>query len=173
MPTLNDTGASSFVHASIPTLSPPTNHSDRGSSSGISSLSDSERPQPIIPPPTMASDDSNHSSHSNNASSSVPRPSNYKFKSSIKQRFSAERIKSSPLAPSEKSHGVPIFALHEGGAFYIPLTIDSGFIRPQMSYITDTGPDIVLHPVTISVNFNQASNPAWSPQYSPRHQDHL
>ncbi|CAG5102256.1 Similar to cwo: Transcription factor cwo (Drosophila melanogaster) [Cotesia congregata] len=173
MPTLNDTGASSFVDASIPTLCPPTNHSDRGSSSGISSLSDSERPQQIIPPPTMASDDSNHSSHSNNASSSVPRPSNYKFKSSIKQRFSAERIKSSPLAPSEKSHGVPIFALHEGGAFYIPLTIDSGFIRPQMSYITDTGPDIVLHPVTISVNFNQASNPTWSPQYSPRHQDHL
>ncbi|XP_008545069.1 transcription factor cwo isoform X1 [Microplitis demolitor] len=173
MPTLNDASVPNFVHTSIPTLSPPNNHSDRGSSSGVSSLSDSERPQPIIPPPTIVSDDSNHSTHSNTASSSVPRPSNYKFKSSIKQRFSAERIKSSPLPTSEKSHGVPIFALHEAGSFYIPLTVDSGFIRPHMSYVADTGPDVVLHPVTISVNFNQTTTPAWSPQYSPRHQDHL
>ncbi|XP_043279326.1 transcription factor cwo-like isoform X2 [Venturia canescens] len=168
MPTLNGSSNSGFAHSTIPTLCPPNSHSDHGSSSGVSSFGDTERSlRPIIPPPTIVSDDSNHSTHSQ-IPPSTSRPTNYKFKSSIKQRFSAERIKSSPPPCSEKSHGVPIFALHDAGSFYVPLTIESSLLRPHLSFLPDTGPDQVLHPVTISVNFNHSSPPAWS-HYSPVH----
>ncbi|XP_043502490.1 hairy/enhancer-of-split related with YRPW motif-like protein isoform X2 [Polistes fuscatus] len=168
----------SYDHPSIPMICQPTVHSDHGSSSGVSSFGDSERPpRPIgghsgvccssgivIPPPTIVSDDSNHSSHSHStplSASNNYRPQNYKFKSSIKQRFSAERIKSSPspCASPEKqnnsSHGVPIFALHDGGSFYVPLTVEASMLSPHFGLIPDNGPDTVLHPITISVNFNQ------------------
>ncbi|KAK2585586.1 hypothetical protein KPH14_010217 [Odynerus spinipes] len=215
MPTSNGSASSaSYAHASIPTICQPTVHSDHGSSSGVSSFGDPERPlrpsgngistggcgsTSIIPPPTIVSDDSNHSSHSHSTPPSVSascRPQNYKFKSSIKQRFSAERIKSSPSpsASTEKqqnpSHGVPIFALHDGGAFYVPLTVEASMLRPHLTFIPDTGPDTVLHPVTISVNFNHSTPPsaattpnstttttttggaaaAWPTQHSPIHQ---
>lgn len=212
MPTSNGSANSaSYAHASIPTICQPTVHSDHGSSSGVSSFGDPERPlRPngsvsvggcgstgIIPPPTIVSDDSNHSSHSHSTPPSVStscRPQNYKFKSSIKQRFSAERIKSSPspTTTAEKqqnsSHGVPIFALHDGGAFYVPLTVEASMLRPHLTFIPDTGPETVLHPVTISVNFNHTSPPSaamspttttmttggttnvWSTQHSPIHQ---
>ncbi|XP_015172071.1 PREDICTED: hairy/enhancer-of-split related with YRPW motif protein 2-like isoform X3 [Polistes dominula] len=171
------TNVTSYDHASIPMICQPTVHSDHGSSSGVSSFGDSDRPpRPIggsgvccssgiiISPPTIVSDDSNHSSHSHStplSASNNYRPQNYKFKSSIKQRFSAERIKSSPspCASPEKqtnsSHGVPIFALHDGGAFYVPLTVEASILSPHFGLIPDNGPDTVLHPVTISVNFNQ------------------
>ncbi|XP_012288275.1 hairy/enhancer-of-split related with YRPW motif protein 1 isoform X2 [Orussus abietinus] len=169
MPTSNGLTGSSFAHAAIPTICPSNSHSDRGSSSGVSSFGDPERPRPIIPPPTVVSDDSNHSNHSHSTPPTSSRPPNYKFKSSIKQRFSAERIKSSPPPTSEKPHGVPIFALHDGGAFYVPLTVESSLLRPHLTFIPDTGPDTVLHPVTISVNFNHSTSPSW-PQLSPTHQ---
>nr|WJN01331.1 clockwork orange protein [Pachycrepoideus vindemmiae] len=144
----------------------------------------------LIPPPNLASDDSNHSSHSHGSSSlllshhhhdhhhhhhhhheSQRPPANYKFKNSIKQRFSADqRIKSSGSPPpssssaetSPKHHhqlqsgpGVPIFALHDNGGFYVPLTLEASLLRPHLGYApADVGPDVVLHPVTISVNFN-------------------
>ncbi|KAK0176669.1 hypothetical protein PV328_000782 [Microctonus aethiopoides] len=175
MPLSNGTTASSYVDTSIPTHCPPNTHSDHGSSSGVSSFGDIERPRPIIRPPIIVSDDSNHSTHSNTTTpSSIPKPSNYKFKSSIKQRFSAERIKTNPPPISEKTHGIPIFALHEAGSFYIPLSIDSSILRPHMNYIPDTGPDTVLHPVTISVNFNQTSPTSttiWTQHHSPIHND--
>lgn len=178
-----------YAHASIPTICQPNGgHSDHGSSSGVSSFGDPERPllrPAIVPPPMIVSDDSNHSTHSHStppmpgAVSCRDRPTNYKFKSSIKQRFSAERVKScSPpvmngagldKAASSASHGVPIFALHDAGSFYVPLTVEASVIRPHLSFIPDTGPDTVLHPVTISVNFNQSPPPAWSP-HSPIHQ---
>ncbi|XP_035742317.1 transcription factor cwo-like isoform X2 [Vespa mandarinia] len=167
----------SYAHVSIPTICQPTVHSDHGSSSGVSSFGDPERPQrPLgsgvccspgpIPPPTIVSDDSNHSSHSHStppSSSNSYRPQNYKFKSSIKQRFSAERIKSSPEKQANSSHGVPIFALHDGGAFYVPLTVEASILSPYFAFIPDNGPDTVLHPVTISVNFNQHSTPPSAP----------
>lgn len=168
MPSSNGSINSSFAHSTIPTVCPSNSNSDRGSSSGVSSFGDPERPRPIIPPPTIVSDDSNHSTHSQ-STPSVSRPPNYKFKSSIKQRFSAERIKSSPSPMLEKPHGVPIFALHDGGAFYIPLTVEASLLRPHLTFIPDTGPDMVLHPVTISVNFNHSTPPAWS-HHSPTHQ---
>lgn len=193
---MNGTG---YGHPSIPTICQPNGgHSDHGSSSGVSSFGDPERPllRPVIvPPPTIVSDDSNHSTHSHStppatgASSCRDRPTNYKFKSSIKQRFSAERVKScsSPVSngtgssdkpsslsssssSSSSSHGVPIFALHDAGSFYVPLTVEASLIRPHLSFIPDTGPDTVLHPVTISVNFNHSMPPAWSQHHSPTHQ---
>ncbi|XP_065336020.1 transcription factor cwo isoform X1 [Cloeon dipterum] len=47
--------------------------------------------------------------------------------------------------------GVPVFALHSKGAFYIPLTVDNELLAPYMSGFSENGH--VLHPVTISVNF--------------------
>ncbi|XP_046480838.1 hairy and enhancer of split-related protein HELT isoform X1 [Neodiprion pinetum] len=171
MPASNGTGNGVFLHTSIPASCPPNSHSDQGSSSGVSSLGDPERPlRPIIPAPTIVSDDSNHSTHSHsNALPAVSRPTNYKFKSSIKQRFSAERVKSHTPPTPEKAHGVPIFALHEAGAFYIPLTVEAELLRPHLTFTPDTGPEMVLHPVTISVNFNHSAPPAWS-HHSPTHQ---
>lgn len=137
----------------------------------MSSFEEAERPRPTIPPPTVVSDDSNHS-HTDSTQSHSPqaphqKPANYKFKSSIKQRFSAERIKLSPTA-SEKPHGVPVFALHDGGNFYVPLTVESSVLRPQMTFIPDTGPETVLHPITISVNFNQSQTTSWT--HEPNHE---
>nr|XP_031827092.1 transcription factor cwo isoform X1 [Nomia melanderi] len=178
VPTSNGVVNGGYTHTSIPTMCQPNSHSDQGSSSGVSSFGDPERPlqSTIIPPPMIVSDDSNHSTHSHSTPPTTScKPSNYKFKSSIKQRFSAERIKSSPppATTAEKpssSHGVPIFALHDGGAFYVPLTVEAALLRPHLNFIPDTGPDTVLHPVTISVNFNQSSPPAWSHHHSPTHQ---
>lgn len=179
MPMSNGTvNGNGYVHNSIPTMCQPNGHSDHGSSSGVSSFGDPERPlrPTMIPPPAIVSDDSNHSTHSHSTPPTTTcRPTNYKFKSSIKQRFSAERIKSSspPATSLEKPsspHGVPIFALHDGGAFYVPLTVEASILRPHLTFIPDTGPDTVLHPVTISVNFNHSSPPAWPPHQSPTHQ---
>ncbi|RLU23265.1 hypothetical protein DMN91_003468 [Ooceraea biroi] len=189
LPVMNGAmNGASYAHASIPTICQPNGgHSDHGSSSGVSSFGDPERPllrPAIVQPPTIVSDDSNHSTHSHStppgATSCQDRPTNYKFKSSIKQRFSAERVKpcSPPVSngigldkpPSSTSQGVPIFALHDAGSFYVPLTVEASLIRPHLSFIPDTGPDIVLHPVTISVNFNHSTPPAWSQHHSPTHQ---
>ncbi|XP_071636291.1 uncharacterized protein Cwo isoform X3 [Temnothorax longispinosus] len=191
LPVMNGTmNGAGYSHTSIPTICQPNGgHSDHGSSSGVSSFGDPERPllrPAIVPPPMIVSDDSNHSTHSHSTPpgtgtvSCRDRPTNYKFKSSIKQRFSAERVKSCspPVSngagldkpPSSSSHGVPIFALHDVGSFYVPLTVEASLIRPHLSFIPDTGPDTVLHPVTISVNFNHSSPPAWSQHHSPTHQ---
>lgn len=54
--------------------------------------------------------------------------------------------------------GVPIFALHSKGSFYIPLTLDRSVLSPFLQLLglakceKDDGKP-VLHPVTISVNF--------------------
>lgn len=60
------------------------------------------------------------------------------------------------------SRPVPIFALHSNGSFYVPLTIDSHLLSP---FVADLNCDydlhgfspLLLHPVTISVNFNRPS----------------
>lgn len=60
------------------------------------------------------------------------------------------------------SRPIPIFALHAKGSFYVPLTIDSHLLTPFLTELNcDYGisgfpPSVVLHPVTISVNFNRA-----------------
>lgn len=177
--TTNISNVTNYNHSSIQNICQPTTQSDHGSSSGVSSFDDPERSRTTIQPPTIVSDDSNHSLPSNSLQSISPksssssssinnitRPTNYKFKSSIKQRFTAERIKSSPSPVSEKQHGIPIFALHDAGSFYIPLTIESSLLRPHLNFLSDTNNDAVLHPVTISVNFNQTPSNIWSQHHN-------
>lgn len=61
-----------------------------------------------------------------------------------------------PLALDVKLPGIPIFALHANGAYYIPLTLDQHALSPHLSALTDKPPHKAsLHPVTISVNFHQ------------------
>lgn len=69
-------------------------------------------------------------------------------------------IKNIPMQPIEDktNFSVPIFALHAKGSFYIPLTIDYHTLVPflQHNNILDVLPNvhnIILHPVTINVNF--------------------
>lgn len=63
------------------------------------------------------------------------------------------------VTTSECGPGIPIFALHAKGSFYIPLTLDHATLAPFLALlgITKTDENIdekkVLHPVTISVNF--------------------
>ncbi|KDR16323.1 Hairy/enhancer-of-split related with YRPW motif protein 2 [Zootermopsis nevadensis] len=88
--------------------------------------------------------------------------------------------KYSPCTPSPPPHsslinpsyGVPIFALHSKGSFYVPLTLDAEILAPYLAAV-GFGPDgngiqngntssvsdsVVLHPVTISVNFQQTNH---------------
>ncbi|XP_022192550.2 transcription factor cwo [Nilaparvata lugens] len=60
--------------------------------------------------------------------------------------------------PYIQSTSIPIFALHSAGSFYIPLTVDLDAITPFLGNVSlETHPNLsslVLHPVTISVNFH-------------------
>ncbi|XP_075235567.1 transcription factor cwo [Lycorma delicatula] len=64
---------------------------------------------------------------------------------------------------------VPIFALHSKGSYYIPLTVDYDILAPYVgdilleSHQTNLS-SVVLHPVTISVNFHH--HPQKLPLYS-------
>lgn len=98
----------------------------------------------------------------------------YKFKTEIKQRFSAEnnsgvvsaeyytmpdkkrrRIESSDGA--EDRQDVPIFALHANGSYYIPLTVNRDVISPvldNMLLTENRSPStVIVHPISIAVNF--------------------
>lgn len=86
---------------------------------------------------------------------------------SLKRRRSEDRTlpsspplkyPSSPSPPPQPLPGVPIFALHSKGSFYIPLTIDHHILAPFLSELTSEMnlASLVLHPVTISVNFQQS-----------------
>jgi hypothetical protein len=57
-----------------------------------------------------------------------------------------------PAPRLAKNVGVPAFALHEKGLYYVPLTIDKSILSP---YLAKLEPNISppLHPVTISVCF--------------------
>lgn len=50
------------------------------------------------------------------------------------------------------SGGVPIFALNAKGSFYVPMSLDLSVISPYLSLLSEES-CAVLHPVTISVNF--------------------
>lgn len=94
-------------------------------------------------------------------------PSRYNIKpenkSNVYGRYSPVNkysIKNTPN-PSDidkNNFGVPIFALHAKGSFYIPLTIDYNTLVPFLQHhnVLDVLPNvhnIILHPVTINVNF--------------------
>lgn len=81
----------------------------------------------------------------------------------------------SPSPPPTTYPGVPIFALHSKGSFYIPLTIDHHVLAPFLADVANIDTNlssIVLHPVTISVNFQQSvlrplKQPLCFPQNTP------
>lgn len=59
------------------------------------------------------------------------------------------------LDEKETSFAIPIFALHNKGTFYVPLTVDYRVLLPYLSGadLTTWPKDIILHPVAINVNF--------------------
>ena len=50
--------------------------------------------------------------------------------------------------------GIPIFALHPKGTHYIPMPVEEEVIQPYL-HLFEQGPEIplMLHPITIPVNF--------------------
>ncbi|XP_063226599.1 uncharacterized protein LOC134533165 isoform X2 [Bacillus rossius redtenbacheri] len=81
------------------------------------------------------------------------------------------RLHSPPASPPPAhrplpapSYGVPIFALDLKGSYYVPLTLDVDVLAPylaQLGFEQEPGGasgsvNAVLHPVTISVNFQRA-----------------
>lgn len=104
----------------------------------------------------------------------------YKFKTDIKQRFSAEngggmnltesvdltdyyaqdkkRRRKESSDSTEDRQEVPIFALHENGSYYIPLTVNREAISPMLdNVLAENRSSVIVHPISISVNF-QTSN---------------
>jgi len=105
----------------------------------------------------------------------------YKFKNYIRERFEhsnpdkpaipavvvctkKRKADSTNALPVPQHLGcarpVPVFALHSNGSFYVPLTIDSHLLAPFVAELNcDYGiqgfSPLLLHPVTISVNFNR------------------
>lgn len=70
-----------------------------------------------------------------------------------------------PNSTEKGNFNVPIFALHAKGSYYIPLTLDYKTLVPflQDYDILEVVPgvhNVVLHPVTINVNFH---HPSFSP----------
>lgn len=58
----------------------------------------------------------------------------------------------------KSNFNVPVFVLHAKGSFYVPLTIDYKTLLPYLhNYdlleVLPSVHNIVLHPVTINVNF--------------------
>jgi hypothetical protein len=68
------------------------------------------------------------------------------------QSTSNNNRSSSNSSPITQNYGVPVFALHSKGSYYVPLTIDNDILAPYMGGFSDNHSQ-VLHPVTISVNF--------------------
>lgn len=66
-------------------------------------------------------------------------------------------MKIAPQNEIKHNFNVPIFVLHAKGSYYVPLTIDYKTLLPflQNYDILEVMPvhNIVLHPVTINVNF--------------------
>jgi len=72
-------------------------------------------------------------------------------KSHTSQKLKSE-IQSDEVKEAKKS--VPIFALHPKGSHYIPLSVTEEVIQPYL-HLFDQGSELplMLHPITISVNF--------------------
>lgn len=67
----------------------------------------------------------------------------------------------SPTLDIKNNFSVPIFVLHAKGSFYVPLTMDYTALLPYLNNydLLEVGnglQSVVLHPVTINVNFQPA-----------------
>ena len=107
----------------------------------------------------------------------------YKFKTSMKKRFSADmgdemgskRCRRPPppsadrkpapaalAAAAARSHQVPVFALHSRGPLYLPMTVHVEALGSQAELLT-AEPHSVVHPVNISVCFCSRRPPSAPP----------
>ncbi|XP_022235582.1 transcription factor cwo-like [Limulus polyphemus] len=112
--------------------------------------------------------DSSSSCRSNPSPSStvLPTSSNCEYSANsdvptyiAKRKYSSHRrhptnisVRSPSFFSPTWTSGIPVFALHPKGTFYIPLTLDAGLLDPFVNSHDDKIP--VLHPVSISVNFS-------------------
>lgn len=93
----------------------------------------------------------------------------------ILQRFSPS-LKNFLQNDLKHNFNVPIFVLHAKGSYYVPLTVDYKTLLPflQNYDILEAVPgmqNVVLHPVTINVNFlpnynNDVTNSKYKSEYS-------
>ncbi|XP_023223553.1 transcription factor cwo-like isoform X1 [Centruroides sculpturatus] len=129
-------------------------------------------------PPSIARSNGSSSGYSTGGDISyAPR-----LRSQLQGRHSPTYLQTSPENVSTRSpspstqirNGVPIFALHPKGTYYIPLTIDASLVSAAFIGYEDIIP--VLHPVSISVNFCRqlkvkinGMQPTW--EYRPFVQD--
>lgn len=70
----------------------------------------------------------------------------------------------------KNNFNVPIFVLHAKGSFYVPLTVDYYTLLPflQNYNLLEMYPnihDVVLHPVTINVNFHTSASMKYKSEY--------
>lgn len=70
-------------------------------------------------------------------------------------------LNASPTLDIKSNFSVPIFVLHAKGSFYVPLTVDYNILYPYLNNydLLELGSglqNVVLHPVTINVNFQPA-----------------
>ena len=106
----------------------------------------------------------------------------YKFKTSMKKRFSADMDDESgskrcrrptlppvdrkpapaALAAAARGQQVPVFALHSRGPLYLPMTVHVEALGSQAELLT-AEPNSVVHPVNISVCFCSRRPPPTSP----------
>ncbi|XP_071039224.1 transcription factor cwo isoform X1 [Parasteatoda tepidariorum] len=110
------------------------------------------------PPPNASRSNGSSSGYStngeNNSSSSLHKPHNGTLSPTLSP-YSRTPDRLSNRSPSPIQSGVPIFALHPKGTFYIPLTIESSILVPYLAGVDDLTP--VLHPISICVNLSNNS----------------
>lgn len=110
------------------------------------------------PPPNAARSNGSSSGYSTNGENN-PGPTKLKghngTHSPALSPYSRTPDRMSNRSPSPLQPGIPIFALHPKGTFYIPLTIESSILIPYMVGIDDLAP--VLHPISICVNLSSHS----------------
>lgn len=127
-------------------------HAETASSSG----SDSS------PPPVAVRSNGSSSGYStngeNNSGPSVLKSSNGAHSpglSTSSYSRTPDRMSNRSPSPHLPPVGVPIFALHPKGTFYIPLTVESSLLIPYLAGTDDLAP--VLHPISICVNLSSHS----------------
>ncbi|XP_054715882.1 transcription factor cwo-like isoform X2 [Uloborus diversus] len=109
------------------------------------------------PSPTAARSCNGSSSGYSTNGDNIPNGSKVKSSHSpVLSPYSHTPDRMSNRSPSPvQGPGVPIFALHPKGTFYVPLTIDSSLLIPYLIGSDDIAP--VLHPISICINLSNHS----------------
>jgi len=116
------------------------------------------------------------------ASAVDPRTEDAKPESVTSSHHQAERL--DEAARQQRPANVPVFALHPGGSYYVPLSLDRALMAPYMVVFDAAAPHnagtgeanggggaapLILHPISINVNF---SGPVQVP-IAPCHSSHF